>query len=185
MKVWEAFLWIGGGFALLVGLCFLSAGAPHIKWISALVPGSADRPSAEVSLAIITGAALAIERGMEVLWTLVDYTGGASWPFAVNSEINERIRKLGTLGPLKAAADKLPDGDAIKKTINDAIDSLPKVEELAHFSNNQKLDKLADTASQKLNAILTAHPNLKDTLVILVDLESCVVDSYKDFLYSL
>src|SRR5690242_2791842 len=61
---------------------------------AALSPGPTHRamPSAEVSLAIISGAALGIERLLETCWSVVDLTAGSFWPLnVVSKQINERV----------------------------------------------------------------------------------------------
>src|SRR4051812_11885525 len=84
-------------------------------------------PSAEVSLGIISGAALAIERSLEVSWSLVDMTKGSWWPLSVvGTQVTERVDAFGAFAQpyftgLKNAVDDLEvmaaDKDAIKAKI--------------------------------------------------------------------
>jgi len=54
-------------------------------------------PSAEISLAIISGGALVIERSLEVSWSLIDMTKGSWWPLTVvGTQINERVSSFGS-----------------------------------------------------------------------------------------
>ncbi len=135
-----------------------------------------EMPPPEVSLAIITGAALAIERAMELVWALIDSNLGSFWPL---SRAKERVENGvlvldGLIGParqrLLAAAEDIPDAIAVKAAIDSAFNAIPRPDDLKGLTNNQKLDELAVAASTKVNQLLTAHPGLQQKLGANVDL---------------
>jgi hypothetical protein len=71
MKKTEAWVFFGSGLATLTVAIVVSA---------IFSKDANETPPPEVSLAIITGAALAIERAMELLWAMIDSNLGSFWP---------------------------------------------------------------------------------------------------------
>jgi hypothetical protein len=184
MKPWEAFSYFFGGLLILGGLCYLSAIAPGFFLLKHIVPDGAHRPPPEVALAIITGGALGIERAMEAMWTFVDYMFGSSWPLSLNKEIDKRVDAFKGISTLKDKMDKwnLPNKDQIKTALDDAIDALPKAEELAHMTNNQQLNALTTSLGGKWDTIVKDHPDLKEKIAADVDLAASLAHTSEDFL---
>jgi hypothetical protein len=167
MKKSEAWLFfISGMLALVVAI-----------GLSAVFSKDADeKPPPEVSLAIITGAALVIERALELLWALIDSNLGSFWPLSrARERVDNGVKALDELieptrQKLLAAAAEIPDAAQVKAAIEAAFKAIPRPENLKGLTNNQTLDEIAVAASSKINQLLTAHPGLRQRLGTNVDL---------------
>lgn len=181
---------LAGGLVILVILCIVSAFAADIPLVNKIVATKDTTPPPEVSLAIIAGAAVAIERALEMFWTGVNYTKGKYWPLGeVQKEIDRRVGAFGEsmqpyLDGLKKVAAELPDKEEIEGKIEEvrtwvatASSQLGAVD-----TNNEKLDQLALQASRRVNAIVAAYPKLRKEIGSEVDLAADLADSAKDFL---
>jgi predicted membrane protein len=178
-------IWALGG-AVLVGIGFLLVGA------SSRAPNQGIKDQAS-ALVLITAAAVAIERILEIFWTFVDGTSNSFWPLnAIDKTINDLVNAItgATEGPLnqfKAAlqrakqaatdADKWVDNaqaefDALRQRID-------QLKALAPGSDNAQL--IARTASAGLQAISEKYPSIKAD----ADAAAGAVGAISDFIGSL
>jgi hypothetical protein len=160
-----------------------------------LLHSATTTPTAEVSLAIISGAALVIERSLEVSWSFIDMTTGSWWPLSdIGKQVNQRVSNFGSFAKpyfdgLKKGVDGLPglneaERDGIKEQIEAAFNTIPTVDEVSHLTSDARLNQLASTAAGRVNAILAEHPGLRQHIGNDIDLGAKLVNEAQAFMTS-
>jgi hypothetical protein len=157
-----------------------------------------------IVLGLITGTAVVIERLLEAFWNFEDSTKGAWWPFdLVHAQVQERVDHFGdyiqpSLNRLEWArralneackenADRQPELEAIGRDINALPNQLEAVKvglQNVRLGNNQKLDYLLSTASDRITALLNAHPDLQAQLGKNADVASTLTSDVYSFVSS-
>jgi hypothetical protein len=165
-------------------------------------PSNISAANGAAILAIITGAAVAIERILEAFWTFIDSRIGGWWPFSiVHDAINRLVGSFDQfvepyLNRLRFARDAIKaaqehDGEW-KSDVNQIlidVDAVPpKLQTLAKtlqqsgIANDQKVAILAGSASNSISNILNTYPDLQHQLGAKVDLVKSFTDDLNSFM---
>jgi hypothetical protein len=165
-------------------------------------PAAASAANGTAAVAIISGAAVVIERVLESFWSLVDSRIGAWWPFsvvhdAITNLVNDFssyvIPYLSRLEFARQAVAKAQtsddkwrvDVDQILADIEDVplqLKALSTSLQGAQIGNDQKLAILTESASNSIQAILNTHPALQKELDPKIDLAASLTSDVSSFL---
>jgi hypothetical protein len=167
-----------------------------------VTPGNISPANGAAILAIITGAAVAIERILEAFWTFIDSRIGGWWPFSiVHDAINRLVGSFDQfvepyLNRLRFARDAIAvaqrhDGEwksdvtQILTDVNavpDELKTLAATLQQSGIANDQKVAILAGSAANSITNILSTYPDLQKQLGDKVDLAKSLTDDLNSFL---
>jgi hypothetical protein len=165
-------------------------------------PGVASAANGAAAVAIISGAAVVIERVLESFWSLIDSRIGSWWPFSIvhdaitnlvedfSAYVIPYLSRLEFARQAIAAAQRSDgkwraDVDQILVDINDVPVQLKQLSDTlsnAKIGNDQKLAILVESASNSFQGILNTHPALQQELDPKVDLAKALTDDVNSFL---
>jgi hypothetical protein len=156
-------------------------------------PSSNSFTDAAASITFITGAAIAIERIIEVMWTILGGFLGTYWPLnAISRQVNTMVDDLGValkpfhdgdqLGNILAQTGKLSKEDVVAAEaeitrIKARFDELLKL-----TPDNQRMQLLAASASQNIAYISKKYGKFAPTLEQAADTAGVAITGLQDFL---
>jgi hypothetical protein len=177
--------WIWWIIALLItvtGFVLVAATAP---------PANQGIPDQASALVLITGAAVAIERLLEIFWTAIDATKGSFWPIRlvdevvaqITAEVSGPVSKLAMAVDDAVAAGNLVDSRAAdaQRQITYLQNDIAKLNTLAPSSPRAQL--IVSSVAPRLTALQESYPELKtdiDTGDKAIKSIDAFVESIKD-----